>query len=102
MAYMVSLLPEAYMDLDDACEWYEIRSEGLGNEFRRSLEQVLGGIELYPNMYPALYGEVRRARMGRFPYSVIYAAWGNRIVILGIFHNRRDPRAWQRRWRRNL
>ena len=98
MTYSVSFLPEADMDLDDASEWYERRGEGLGDDFRRAVEQVVDTIELYPNIHPVLYGRVRRARMGRFPYSVIYAARGDRVIILGIFHNRRDPRLWRRRW----
>ena len=99
MTYSVSFLPEADMDLDDASEWYERRGEGLGNDFRRAVGQVVDTIGLYPNIHPVLYGRVRRARIGRFPYSVIYAARGDRITILGIFHNRRDTRLWRRRWR---
>ena len=98
MTHEISFLPEANMDLEDAFRWYERRSEGLGDEFNRSVERVVDTIVLYPALHPVIRGVVKRARVGRFPYSVIYAERGNRIVILGVLHNSRDPRLWERRW----
>jgi plasmid stabilization system protein ParE len=33
----------------------------------------------------------------RFPYSVFYRVEADRIVVLAVFHGRRNPRIWQAR-----
>jgi hypothetical protein len=45
----------------------------------------------HPQSSP-LYGKVRRARLPRFPYSLLYSTRGEAIRILGLMHDRRGPR----------
>jgi hypothetical protein len=40
---------------------------------------------------------VRRALVRRFPYGIFYEIEARQIVVYGIFHGARDPRAWRRR-----
>lgn len=44
-----------------------------------------------------IFGEVRKALVRPFPYSVIYRIQGGRVVVLAVFHNKRDPKIWQSR-----
>jgi len=41
--------------------------------------------------------DVRCVRVRRFPYSVFFRAESRRIVVLAVFHARRDPSVWQQR-----
>jgi plasmid stabilization system protein ParE len=43
----------------------------------------------------AALGEIRCVRARRFPYSVFYRVEGDQIVVLAVFHARRDPIIWQ-------
>ena len=59
-------------------------------------------IERFPEMFPCVLGEVRRAMVARFPYAVFYRIETMQIVVLGVLHSARDPRVWPRpRNRRN-
>lgn len=44
-----------------------------------------------------IHREVRRALIRRFPYAIFYVVSDEIVTILGIFHCRRNPRAWKSR-----
>lgn len=89
--------PEAEADLVSARDWYERQRAGLGAAFLLCVEEVLEHIGRTPEMYTAVYHDVRRALTRRFPDAVYYRMVGNEVVVLGILHTRRDPREWQSR-----
>ena len=81
----------AKREFDDAISWYQDRREGLGREFSVAVEQQLGRIALSPNQFACVRGDVRRAVLQRFPYSIYFIVENDRIVVLAIFHARRAP-----------
>jgi plasmid stabilization system protein ParE len=97
MSYTFTIRPEAEADLADAKRWYDGRREGLGADFLLCIEGALENIRRNPAIYPVVYKDVRRATVRRFPYGVFYRVVGQRIIVLGVFHGRRDPRLWQSR-----
>lgn len=40
-----------------------------------------------------VHGEFRRRLLRRFPYAIYYRIEGNEIIVFGLFHCARDPRA---------
>jgi hypothetical protein len=46
---------------------------------------------------PIKHADIRRVPVRRFPYCVFYRVEPDRIVVLAIFHGRRNPRIWQAR-----
>ena len=89
--------PEAEAELDEAAAWYSERSRGLGAEFVRVIDAAFSAIERSPQQFPAVYGHVRRAVIRRFPYAILFTASEDEIVVLAVFHSRRDPKHWQLR-----
>ena len=90
--------PEAQDDLAEAFAWYEHRRPGLGVDLMRAVETTLAQIEQRPESYPTLHRDVRRALTTRFPYGIYFiSSPEGGIVVIAIFHARRDPRAWKRR-----
>lgn len=85
---------EAELDVEDAYRWYEARHQGLGADFLRSVEEILDRVARYPEMYPTVHMEVRRALIRRFPYGVFYVVEEEAIVVQSVFHSRRDPKQW--------
>jgi plasmid stabilization system protein ParE len=92
----VFLRPEARDDLREAQRWYESRSPGLGAEFLRSLEFCVARVEDSPDRFPVVDATTRRARLRRFPFALSYEIEDERILILAVWHHRRDPRGWRR------
>lgn len=88
---------DAAVDIEDAAEWYEGRRAGLGGEFLRAVRAALAGIAREPLRFPTARGEVRRARVRRFPYIVFFVPEQERVVVHAVLHAHRDPRVWQER-----
>ena len=89
--------PEARLDILEARAWYEDRAKGLGGEFTRSIDTTAAGILRFPHAFPQVFGDVRKAVLRRFPYSLLFLIDGEDIVVLGCFHQRQDPRSWTER-----
>ena len=97
MSRPVVLRPEAKSDFDDAFDWYERQRPGLGNDFVVCVEETFTRFAKTPELHARVLGGVRRAAVHRFPYSVYYAAEADQIVVIAVFHGRRDPKVWQSR-----
>ncbi|MEO7963026.1 MAG: type II toxin-antitoxin system RelE/ParE family toxin [Gemmatimonadaceae bacterium] len=89
--------PEAAAELEEAVQWYERRSVGLGLEFARVIRAVFALIERAPLQFPEAMPGIRRAVVRRFPYAVYFTASGDQQRVLAVFHHRRDPAGWQSR-----
>ncbi len=72
-AFNFRLLEDAEQEANDAFDWYQRQSIGLGDEFRIELKLALNRIMSAPLQYAVVHGSnIRRARLHRFPYSIIY------------------------------
>src|SRR5918996_6076960 len=91
MSFSVVFRRIAKREFDDAISWYQDRREGLGREFSVAVEEQLGRIALSPNQFACVRGDVRRAVLQRFPYSIYFIVEDDRIVVLAVFHARRAP-----------
>ncbi|MFS8637205.1 MAG: type II toxin-antitoxin system RelE/ParE family toxin [Gemmatimonadota bacterium] len=85
---------EAERDIGEAYRWYAERGRGLAEEFLRALDAALASIGRHPQAYPAVFGDIRRALLRKFPYSVFYIEEPDAVVVIGCFHVRQDPRRW--------
>ena len=83
-------------ELDAAAAWYAARSPGLGAEFVRVIDAAFTTIQRNPLQFPILHRQVRRAVVRRFPYAILFTASTDEIVVLSVFHSRRDPKRWRR------
>lgn len=101
MTRSLRLIGEAAADLAGAVEWYEAHRAGLGSELLRELARTLEQLSENPRLGAPvrLRGStsVRRVRLDRFPYRVVYAAGPDEIVIVAVAHASRRPDFWRGR-----
>lgn len=97
MSLPVRFLPEARAEFDQATDWYEQRRAGLGVDFVARVREVLDRVAANPRIHAAVYGDVRKAKVNRFPYVVIYREEPGEVVVIALFHTSRNPRIWQSR-----
>ncbi|MFZ5491678.1 MAG: type II toxin-antitoxin system RelE/ParE family toxin [Pseudomonadota bacterium] len=97
MTLPVTFNAAAQTEFVEAAAWYEAQRPGLGAVFIAQVEHCLRRIAEQPARYPVVHNGVRRVMTARFPYSIYFDAHGPRIVVLAVFHGRRDPASWQRR-----
>jgi plasmid stabilization system protein ParE len=81
----------AQRELDNAISWYEKRRIGLGGDLHSEVREFLDEIARSPEMFPVERGTIRRATLRRFPYTIHFLPEKDRIVVLAIFHAKRDP-----------
>lgn len=81
----------ARVELNDAVSWYESRRRGLGFELKEEVESLLARTASNPESFPCVRGQIRRALLRRFPYAIHFLIEPNRLVVLAVFHAKRDP-----------
>jgi plasmid stabilization system protein ParE len=89
--------PAARKELRDAIRFYELRAEGLGEEFLDEVETTISRICDMPAAWPKLSERVRRCQTRRFPYGILYREARDRIEIVAVMHLRRHPDTWKNR-----
>lgn len=97
MKRMIYIRPEAEQDMREAYAWYETQIPGLGANFLLHVDAQLRSLQRTPLQNPVVHREVRRCLVRRFPYGIFYMVEDKRIVVLAVFHAKRDPKAWQTR-----
>jgi plasmid stabilization system protein ParE len=89
--------PEARIDLLAAAEFYDAQRAGLGAEFGVDVGLALGRVLEAPRRWPEMEPGIRRFRLDRFPYALIYRIHSVQTVdIIAIFDLRRRPGSWRR------
>lgn len=92
---ILEILDEARNDIVSAHDWYESKRDGLGADFELCLEEAFGRICAAPETYPVWYRNTRRLVLARFPYGIFFRADRGIVLIVGVFHLKRNP-GWVR------
>lgn len=87
----------AAKEFDEAIEWYEIQSKGLGKRFKKSVTDQLRKIKENPNWFLKETDNIYKAYVPKFPYKILFTSDKDRIVIWAIAHMHRRPWYWQSR-----
>jgi plasmid stabilization system protein ParE len=93
----VFLRPDAELDVRAIARWYDDEDPGLGDQFSQQLHDTIVKVSALPGQFPTVAPGVQRALVRRFPYGVYFTAESDRIIILGVFHQHRDPSIWRDR-----
>lgn len=92
---MVQFVEAAEAELDQAFHYYyEGELPGLGAEFLVEVSFVVDRVAEFPEAWQELVPGVRRCRLNRFPYGVVYVRRRNEIVVLAVAHLHREPENW--------
>jgi len=78
-------------------EYYNHEVPGLGKDFVAEIRAALERIRHFPKGWHPLTENVRRCRLRRFPYGLIYAVLDQEIVIVAVAHLHRRPDYWRKR-----
>ena len=97
MSLPVVLRDEATAEFDEAFDWYDARRAGLGPEFAAEVQRVFDRVSANPLMHAAVFADIRKGVVRRFPFCVFYRPHADRVEIIAVFHNSRDPSVWQSR-----
>ena len=97
MTLPVVFLDEARAEFDSAADWYNAQKPGLGVRFISFVQDAIDSITTNPRKHQKIFEDIRRAVVKKFPYTVLYREQSDCILIVAIFHGKRDPAVWQSR-----
>jgi hypothetical protein len=96
----IQFLEIAEIELDQAIHWYRAQAAGLGDAFLIEVLSAVERIERFPDAWHPLDEGIRRCRLSRFPYGLIYAVHEGEILVLAVAHLHRLPEYWRDRLKR--
>lgn len=97
MSRVFSIHEAAEIEFNEAVDFYDLESPGLGMAFIDEIQKAFENISQYPEASPSIQGRVRRKILIKFPYSLLYSVWPNEIRILAFAHQKRRPFYWRGR-----
>jgi toxin ParE1/3/4 len=93
MTYFVH--PAAEAEHLETVAYYESKRAGLGASYLAEFEGIMVAVCAAPHRYPvAMEPGVRRIRMAKFPFAVLYRESAGVVQVLAIAHSRRRPNYW--------
>ena len=80
-------------EVNEAVSWYEEQKEGLGDDFFDKLSATLEQVSLTPESCPFWLKsrKIRRAKLKRFPFDVLFEVKADRVKIVCVRHEKRHP-----------
>ena len=97
MKYKLIIRPEAESELLEAVKWYEDKVKGIGLNLLLNVEATIESILRIPEAYTPTYKNTRRALVRKYPFGIHYIIDKDKIVVLAIFHESRNPKDLKKR-----
>jgi len=97
MSRLLSIHETAEAEVNEAADFYDIESSGLGSVFIDEIQRAIVTISEFPEAAPLIRGRVRKRPIAKFPYSMVYSVRPNEIRILAVAHQKRRPFYWRGR-----
>ena len=97
MSLPVQMRRVARGEYDVAIDWHESAKPGLGARFEAAVETAIRDAATTPDRFPVADGDIREVVVDGFPYCVYYRVRGGQLVVVGVYHQSRDPSGWKGR-----
>ena len=73
MSPTLSIHEVAEAEINEAADFYDLESPGLGGVFLDEIQRALQSIVDLPDAAPLIRGRVRKRIVTKFPYSLVYS-----------------------------
>lgn len=87
----------AAKEFDDAINWYENQSKGLGQRFKKTVTDQIKKIKSNPGWFLIESDNIYKAYIPKFPYKILFTFDKEVITVWAIAHMHRKPQYWQSR-----
>ena len=87
--------PAAEAEHLESVAYFESKRPGLGATYLAEFERAMNIVCEAPHRYPVeKQPDVRRVRMKRFPFAVMFRESSGTVQVLAVAHSRRRPQYW--------
>ncbi|HEX4372092.1 MAG TPA: type II toxin-antitoxin system RelE/ParE family toxin [Puia sp.] len=97
--FNIQLAEQAEKEIEEICEWYEQKKNGLSSYFIHHFEEGLNRIANNPRSFAFVFKnkQLRKFYIKKFPYKIYFLINKNIIEILAIIHSGRSKRFIKKR-----
>ncbi len=97
--YKIQIDIDALEDIQNATDWYNLVSKGLGTRFQKQVKTQINTLSKHPLAYGIRYSTVRGMLIKKFPFLVHFTVdeTKNVVKIFAVFHTSRNPEIWKTR-----
>ncbi|MDR6968954.1 plasmid stabilization system protein ParE [Flavobacterium arsenatis] len=98
MSFKLKIDIDAFQDIEEAAEWYELQSKGLGLRYKSQVKKQINSLKKNPYLFSIKYNNIRCRRIDKFPFLIHYLIDEEfqLINVFAVFHTSRNPEIWQR------
>ena len=97
MSRRLRLHKDAKVEINEAADYYDLKSPGLGGVLLDDIEEGFARIREYPDAAVEVATGVRKLVLAKFPFTIVYSPRPDAIRILAIAHQRKRPYYWRSR-----
>lgn len=91
MKYHLIIDDKATFEIQEAFDYYEDKSIGLGERFLLTVEEYFEIIKNNPKQFQVKREEIREAHLQKFPFVIVFQMVKEIIIVYSIFHTSRNP-----------
>ena len=95
MRYILTVKPEAELDIMESSKWYEEQRSELGHHFLDAVNEKISLIEKNPLHYQERYKQTRFALLKGFPYAIHFKLEEGHIYVIAVLSTYRNPQIWK-------
>ncbi len=85
-------------EFDAAIDWYhESARGGVADQFEAAVGAAIQAAADAPARFPVADGDIREVAVDGFPYCVYYRVRSEQLIVVGVYHQSREPSGWNGR-----
>ena len=93
----VIFVDDALEELANAVRFLETRSPAARERFQIEVRRALTRLKENPRVGPEIAPGIRKLRLRRFSYNLVYEIFPTEVRIYTVAHHRQEPRQWRAR-----
>lgn len=99
MGWELKIDVDAFKDIQEAVEWYELQLKGLGQRYKIQTIKSINSLKKNPFVFSVKYNDIRCRKIEKFPFLIHYVIDENikTITVFAVFHTSRSPEIWKKR-----
>lgn len=90
--YSVAYKPKALEEYEQSIEWYAERSIKAAENFIIDVQESIKEIKANPTQFKNRYKKYYETTLKKYPFDIVYIIEAERIVIISIYHQKRNPK----------
>lgn len=91
------ILPFAEKDIKETVSYFKEVSDNLDRDFIQAIDASFFEILNNPAALPIAKYDIRKFVMAKFPFCIYFVDKNEALYILSVFHDKRNPKDWQKR-----